>query len=116
MIFVSMIAFILAAMFGLFMLFYVLGGNRPPRMLSLTHGTFAVIGLVLLLVSAFYISEFRIAAIIILLAALGGIYMFSFDLRQLQIPKKVAVIHGLAAITGFLVLMFAIFSYFKLAH
>lgn len=45
------------------------------------------------------------AGIILLLAAMGGAYLLSLVLRNKETPKAIAVVHGLAAVTGVVLLI-----------
>jgi len=46
-----------------------------------------------------------IGAGLLVIAALGGFYMFSFQLRKLPPPKAVVVVHAGAAVLGVLCLL-----------
>lgn len=45
---------------------------------------------------------------VFLLAALGGLYMFSYVIADREPPKPVALLHGLGAVTGVGLLLFYI--------
>ena len=45
------------------------------------------------------------ALVLFILAAAGGMYLLSFILRDKQLPGKIAIIHGLVAATGVILLV-----------
>lgn len=99
--------FALAAVIGVYMLTRVFGGALPPWLAVLLHGAFAATGLVLLLLGAFGGDAppppaLMFAAIILVVAALGGFILVSFHLRKKVPPRGLAIVHGLAAVIGFL--------------
>jgi hypothetical protein len=51
-----------------------------------------------------------ISLIIFVIAALGGFIMFGRDLSKRSVPKWLGVVHALAAVTGFVLLFFAVFG------
>ncbi len=101
--------FAVAAVVGLTMLFKILKGENPPRMSAIIHGALAAIALVLLILE--FIdggTELGAALIVLVIAALGGFFLFFKDLGGKQIPKSVALIHASAAVIGVLLLIFAV--------
>jgi len=110
----SAILFALAALGGLtlaVMHFRSGGRERPPTALAAGHGLVAAAALVLLIIgvlgAAAGSSALPAAALaIFVVAALGGAYLFlGKHLRGQALPSAVVVIHGLAAVAGFLVLL-----------
>src|SRR5437868_289724 len=89
----SVILFALAALFGLYLISRVFGGQLPAWAPVLLHGLFAAAGLLILLYAAFLAGPAPGAvtvAAVLLIAALGGFLMFSFQLRQKVPPKPIA--------------------------
>ncbi len=85
-------------------------GDKPISMqVALTHGAFAALGLVLLIVAAGRgTSGLAIVALVLFLAAaLGGFYLFSIYLRKKPLPIPVMLVHASAAVTAFLLLLIA---------
>src|SRR5690242_13465235 len=103
MIVTSIILFLTAALFGLYMAARVFGGNLPPWMVVILHGVLAASGL-LVLVYALFVGAQAAAvvtgAVLLVVAALGGFFMLSFQLRKAIPPKAVVVVHALAAVLG----------------
>lgn len=99
--------FALAAVIGVYMLTRIFAGALPPWIAALLHGAFAATGLVLLLLAAFGSGAtpppvLMFAAVILIVAALGGFVLVSFHLRKKAPPRGLAIVHGLAAVAGFL--------------
>lgn len=110
----SAILFALAALGGLtlaVMHFRSGGRERPPTALAVGHGLVAAAALVLLIIgvlgAAAGSSTLPVVALaIFVVAALGGAYLFlGKHLRGQALPSAVVVVHGLAAVAGFLVLL-----------
>lgn len=109
----AVILFAVAALFGLYLISRIFVGQLPAWTPVLLHGLFAASGLLILLYAAFLAGPapgaVTVAAILLLVAALGGFALFSFQLRRQVPPKPLAVIHALAAVAGFLTLCGSVF-------
>jgi len=114
----SAVLFAIAALGGLTLAvlhFRAHGKTHPPTVLALLHGLVAAMGVIFLAVgiaatangfSAGLTSMAVLALILFVLAALGGAYMFfGRHLRGEPLPTPVVVIHGLAAVSGFVLLL-----------
>lgn len=111
MIYTAIAMFALAAVLGMVLLTFVLQGKETPKSIVFSHGPLAAAGLVLLIIYAFQKSPGPIEAIVLfLIAATGGIIMFSRDMTGKSIPKWLAVVHGLLAVVGFIFLLIFAFS------
>lgn len=100
--------FLIAALFGISMALRIFGGGIPPWASVILHGVFAASGLLVLLYALFTGTQstaVTIAAVLLVIAALGGFFMFSYQLRKLPPPKAVVVIHALAAVLGVVALL-----------
>ena len=108
---IAIVLFAVAAVLGLTMATKALRSNTPPLMLAIVHGLFAASGLILLIIGVMHATTAGIGAWslgIFVTAALGGFWLFSFHLRGKSLPIPLIVLHGLAAVTGFgLLLMWA---------
>jgi hypothetical protein len=102
--------FALAAIFGATLLTYVLRGKETPKGIMVVHGLFAATALILLLLYVFGNKPGPVeSAVLFVIAALGGLVLAARDLTGKKIPKWLAVVHGLIAVTGFIfLLVFAI--------
>jgi hypothetical protein len=108
---IALVLFGLAALGGLLMARIRFGGaERPPLWIALVHGTGAAAGLIALIVAltvATLPSLARTALIVFIVAAAGGFYLFAHHLQKKPLPIPVVVIHGLVAVTGFVLLLVA---------
>ena len=98
--------FALAAIMGSILLYHVLGSRPVPRGVLILHGLFAATGLGLLI---YYVMGNEPgpmeAMILFIIAALGGFVMVSRELTGKPVPKWLAVVHGLLAVSGFILLL-----------
>ena len=109
------ILFAIAALGGATLSTLHFRGRTPlPMPLALLHGLLAASALVLLVVAALTLPGFGglglAALVIFVIAALGGFYMFSFHLRGQPLPSPVVLIHGGAAVLGFVLLLLYVFG------
>src|SRR5262249_8107886 len=105
----------LAALLGLYMIVRVFKGALPPWPAAALHGLFAATGLLLLLYVACTsdapaVGALPIAAVLLVIAALGGFGVVSFHLRKRVPPRALAAIHALVAVAGFLCVAAAAFG------
>ena len=103
--------FAIAAAFGL-IVFIQLACERPTlKPVVILHGLFAVSGLGLLVTYLVnhYHKNLLIGVIILVLAALGGLTLLSFDLKKKAPPKLLLFLHPLAAIIGLIFLVWYTF-------
>src|SRR5688500_15633399 len=106
MIYTAIAFFSLAAIIGLSMLSVVLKGGKPSRALVFTHGPLAATGIVLLILYSLNNSPGPKESIILFcIAAAGGVTLFAHDFLGRAIPKWLAVLHGMIAVTGFVFLL-----------
>jgi len=107
---VPIILFAIAACGGLLLAYLRVKNKLLPIPLALGHGLLAVSGIVALTMAVLggdAPSQARVALGLFVLAALGGLTLFSFHLRKKPLPLAVVAVHGLVAITAFAVLLFA---------
>ena len=93
----------LAVILGLYLIKFVLKKQTPPKGVALIHGTLAAFGIIVLLIYALTTSSHHKhwdSFAIFVTAAIGGIYLFSKDIRHKKIPIWVAVVHGAIGLTG----------------
>ena len=113
MIYISIIFFAIAAVFGLTILVKWFGNADAPRSIIYSHGIFAAIGLVLLQVIAMKDKTAVPAASIVLflIAAVAGFYMFFRDIVKKKRTLYLAIVHGLVAVSSFLILLFFVLGH-----
>lgn len=98
--------FALAAIMGMILLSYVLKSEKRPRGVMIVHGLLAATSLVLLLVYTGQNTPGPVeSAVLFVIAALGGIIMAYRDLTGRSVPKGLAVLHGVLAVSGFIFLL-----------
>ncbi len=103
--------FAIAAILGMVLITHVLSNKTPPRGVLVFHGLFAGTGILLLLIYMNGNAPGPMeAAILFVVAALGGFIMLARDLRNKPIPKWLAVAHGLLAATAFTFLLIFAFG------
>jgi len=107
----AIVCFALAAILGLYLLSFVLRNKNTPKGIAFIHGPVASVGLILLIIYAFFHSPSPIVSIVLfVLAALGGLMLIYRDLTGKSVPKWLAIGHGLIAVTGFIFLI--VFTFF----
>ena len=113
MILTAIVFFLVAALLGIYLLFYVLQNKNTPKGIAFTHGPLAAAGLIILIIYALLYKPAPIVSIIIfILAAMGGLILIYRDLTGKSLPKWMALGHGVAAIIAFIFLIiFALFPY-----
>jgi hypothetical protein len=100
--------FLIAATFGLAILTTILQDKPTKKIVLYLHGSLAAFAILLI---AGYLVMFGgdllliISLILFLFAALGGLTLFTLDLKKKPIPKWLAVIHPLVAIMGLITLV-----------
>jgi len=105
--------FAAAALGGLFMAVRIFKKADAPLSVALLHGAAAAAGLVTLLIAVLSSGGFGapgLALTVLLAAALGGFFLFSFHLRKRPWPTPVVVVHAAVAVTGFAILLYAILT------
>ena len=110
MIYTSIAFFALAAILGTVLLSHVLRDKETPKAAVVTHGLFAVTGLILLILYVVNNPGPVESIVLFVIAALGGVIMLARDLSGKKIPKWLGVVHGLIAVSGFIFLLVFAFS------
>src|SRR5947199_5092088 len=99
---VAAILFAVAAVTGIAIAFIRLSGrDLPPMGLAILHGLFAASGLVALTIVAVAPGApqgARVSLGIFLVAARGGLVLFSFNRRRRALPGPIIGIHGVVAV------------------
>lgn len=112
MLYVSIIAFALAAVFGLTILLKWAGNSDAPRLVVYSHGLLAATGLVLLLIAALNNKDHApvVSIVLFLIAALAGFYMFFKDVVKKKRSLMIGIVHAVVAVTGFVLLLLFVFD------
>jgi hypothetical protein len=113
-IYIAIAFFALAAILGILLLTFVLRGKDTPKAIVFTHGPLAVIGFVLLLVYLFQRDPDPLESVILFaMAAIMGLVLVYKDLTGHKVPRGLAVLHGLTAVSGFVFLLLYTFYNFS---
>jgi hypothetical protein len=105
-IYTAIALFGIAALIGIYLITFVLQTKQPPKTAAVIHGLLAATALVLLIVHMVNTGADIIQIIVIfVITALGGIVLFARHLLGKSLPKGLAVIHALFAVTGFIFLL-----------
>ncbi len=105
---VAIALFVIAAIFGLIILTAILKNNPTPKPVVFTHGPVAAIGLILVIVYMFYghWDPLLITSVVLfILAALGGLTLFTIDMTNRRIPKVMALGHPILAVIALVILI-----------
>lgn len=110
--YVTIILFAIAAVLGVSMLIKWLTKKEVSKTVIYSHGIFAALALVLLIVFAIQNPENfpKASLILFIIAALGGFYMFIRDLQKKMRPLYIAFAHALLAVAGFVALLLFAFA------
>jgi hypothetical protein len=108
----STVLIALAAAGGLVMAGIRFMGDRPPpASLAMLHGFLAAAPVTLLLYAAVTVGlpGMALVALALFLAAAGGgaILNLNYHWKQLQLPKWLIIVHAIAAVAGFALLLAA---------
>lgn len=110
MLWIAVLFFSLAAVLGLWLISYLLQNKETPKGLAFIHGPLGAIGIVFLLLYAiFYSGSFFIPVIVFIMAAFLGFILIYRDLTGKTLPKWLAILHGLTAVIGFVIVLVLIF-------
>ena len=107
MLYAIIVLFALAAVVGLVILKNWLTGQNTSPATIYSHGIFAALGLVLLIVYYFQNGAKALQASIFLfvIGALVGFYMFLRDMNGRMSPVWLAIVHGLVGVAGFVFIL-----------
>ena len=110
MLYTTIALFALAALLGMYLISFVLQGKETPKSVAFIHGGFAAAALVLLIYYTATGAGPVESVVLFVIAALGGFVMIARDLSGKSIPKWLAMVHGLVAVTGFVFLLVHAFA------
>jgi len=113
MIYVPIVLFAITAAGGLILVIVKLSGKGLPWPLVIGHGIFAASGLIVLIINVFQNTQnflMNLALALFLIAAIGGFTVLSFHLRKKKQPNSLILIHGMAAVISFVLLIIAVLT------
>jgi uncharacterized membrane-anchored protein len=106
----SIFLFLAAALCGLVILIAILQDRIVNKTAKYLHGAFAAVALIILIVYVFAFmpteSMLLLSSLILLvIAALGGLTLFTLDRNNKKTPKVFAIVHPLIALAGLIALI-----------
>lgn len=108
------VLFGIAALGGLVMAGIRFSGPNPPTWLAMLHGFLSAAALTLLIYAACTIGLpmlAQTAIVLFIIAALGGVVMnLNFHWKLLPLPKWLVVVHAVLAVSGFVLLLAALWT------
>jgi len=106
--------FAISALGGLVMAGIRFSGPNPPTWLAMLHGFLSAAALALLIYAACTVglpSLANLAVVLFVIAAIGGVVMnLNYQWKLLPLPKWLVVVHALLAVTGFVLLLAALWA------
>ncbi len=108
MLIVAFVLFAIAALGGITLAAFRLNHKSLPFPLAILHGLVAAAGLVVLIVAIATGASTtlrNVVLVLLIIAALGGFALFSFDLRKKLLPMPLLLVHALLAVFGFALLL-----------
>lgn len=103
----AIVLFLFAALFGSIILTAILKDRPTPKPIVAIHGGIALIAL-LATITYFIVGQtdglFMTGLVLLLIAAVGGISLMVIDLSKKPIPKLVALLHPILAVSGVVIL------------
>jgi hypothetical protein len=111
-IYTAIAMFAIAALIGVYLISFVLQKKETPKAVAITHGLLAATALVLVIIHTVNTGADLIQVIVLfVITALGGIVLFARDIMGKSLPKGLAIVHGLLAVTSFIFLL--VYAFFK---
>jgi hypothetical protein len=102
---VSVLLFAIAALGGLTLAALHFKKKPLPFSLAILHGLMGALGLAALVMGVLAAGGpsgwVGLALVIFLVVAVGGFLLFSFHIRKRPLPSFLVVVHGLAAVVAF---------------
>jgi|GEM_PF-950252 len=107
----TIILFAIAAILGTILFSRLMQNRETPKPVVYMHGLVAAIGLILLIIvyANSGNSTLLTSLLIFIVAALGGFVMFGRDMAGRSIQKWLPMVHALAAVTAFVILLVVAF-------
>ncbi len=100
--------FIVALVFGILVLTQIWQNKPTPKLLVVCHGFAGILGLGILWIHILNGNDAHlllISAVLFSIAVLGGFILFTLDLTHHRIPKILALVHPLIALSALIVLV-----------
>lgn len=105
------IFFFLATLVGIYLLRLALLDKHMPKGLTFIHGPLGIMGLIMLLIYSIYNKPPLLSLLLLFIASAIGVVIVFRDITGKTLPNWLAILHGLLAILGVILLYFFIKSY-----
>ena len=105
MLILSIVLFLMAVSLGFYLLINLLSDKNTHKKAALMHGALALSGLIMLIAYCLLHHVYSVSIIILCLAAVGGVFLFVLGHTGKKIPKPIAMIHAVAALSGLAILL-----------
>ncbi len=108
MLILAIVLFVIAAIFGLFILKAILKDKPTPKFFVYLHGPVAAAAILLVIIYMYTsgASPLLLTSLtLFILAALGGLTLLTLDLSKKPIPKLLALLHPVIALAGLITLI-----------
>lgn len=110
-IYTAIAIFGMTAIFGMYLLSLIFRAKSTPKGVTIIHGLLSVVALILLIVYCVGHNPGPWVSItVFLVAASGGFIMNYRDITGKSVPIWLGIVHGLAAIAGFALLLYFAFG------
>ncbi len=113
MVLAAIILFTLAGFIGLIMLTYVLQKRTVPNYFSFIYGSLAGLALLLLIIHTMSTDGGMIhfwSILLFILAAAGGIYLFTARINNKLVSRRISIFHAITAIIALIILYVNVFN------
>jgi hypothetical protein len=102
MLYISIILFLIAAVFGVIIASAILRNQPTPKPLVYIHGLLGAIALAIVVIYVMQHSEKNpmISLVLLIIAALGGFVLFARDMSKKPGPFALVIIHAFVAVAG----------------
>lgn len=108
----ALILFVIAIVLGILVLSYILQNQPTPKFIAVLHGVIAAFALVVVIIYLIinHTSLPVLGITVLIIAALGGLFLFASDVGQHRMPKWVIIWHPIIAIIGLILLIYFFMS------
>lgn len=110
---VAVVLIAIGAVIGLYMAVNHFRGRTPPKAIhAILHGVLAVGGAVLVLLGVQKLGYGTLhtwALVLFAITAAGGLFLAGQHMSQVRLSNGVVIIHALAGVTGFIILLTAVY-------
>jgi hypothetical protein len=107
MLYISIIIFLITAVFGVIIASAILRNQPTPKPIVYIHGLFGAVALALVVIYVIQHGEKNpmISLVLLIIAALGGFILFARDMTKKPGPVALVIVHALVAVAGVLGLL-----------